>query len=275
MTNYISAPGAVTRVSASVERYDPGKGEGVLLPTDGSPGILCRQPALAAVGLETLLSGTTVDCEAVAGERGPEVSRILAVDFSTASPGTAFPAPAPFEEPMAAGADPAASGRRVRGIVKWFVPARGYGFLEPEDGSGDVFCHMSVVRALGQETLSQGAVVACEIMAGERGLQASRILSVEPPASGPVGAGPRRDAAGLRAGGAPAGEVLELPGTVKFHDPGRGFGFVAPDRGGHEVFVHASALERSGMADPLPGQRVPVRADRMPRGLRTTEIEPL
>ena len=175
MMKRVSAPGAGTRVSASVERYDPEKGEGVFLPTDGAPGILCRQPVLAAVGLETLLAGASVDCEAVAGEQGPEVSRILAVDFSAASPGTASVVPAPFEEPRAAGADPVASCRRVRGIVKWFVPAKGYGFLEPEDGSGDVFCHVSVVRASGRETLSQGAVVACEVVAGERGLQAREI----------------------------------------------------------------------------------------------------
>ena len=101
MMKRVSAPGAGTRVSASVERYDPEKGEGVLLPTDGSPGILCRQPVLAAVGLDTLLAGASVDCEAVAGEQGSEVSRILAVDFSAASPGAAPVVPAPMEDEAA------------------------------------------------------------------------------------------------------------------------------------------------------------------------------
>ena len=68
---------------------------------------------------------------------------------------------------------------------------------------------------------------------------------------------------------------LELPGTVKFYDPVRGFGFVVPDAGGREVFVHASVLLRSGLADLQQGQRVLVRAESVPRGLHATEIEPI
>ena len=59
------------------------------------------------------------------------------------------------------------------------------------------------------------------------------------------------------------------------HNPARGFGFVVPDEGGREVFVHSTVLFRSGMTDMLPGQRVFVRAESVPRGLQATEIEPL
>ena len=275
MTNYISAPGAVMRVSATVERYDPERGEGVLLPVGGSPGILCRQPAVAAVGLATLLAGSAVDCEAAEGEHGAEVSRILAVDFSAAPPGMAPVHRTPMEQPASTSPHPEPSGHRVRGIVKWFLPDKGYGFLEPADGAADVFCHLSVVQASGHDTLPPGAVVDCETVNGRRGLQASRILSVEPPTPGWVPARPRRDTDDRRGDGAPPAEAMDLPGTVKFYNPVRGFGFVAPDRGGPEVFVHASVLERSGMADPLPGQRVLVRAESVPRGLKATGIEPL
>ena len=68
---------------------------------------------------------------------------------------------------------------------------------------------------------------------------------------------------------------MDLPGTVKFYDPARGFGFVVPDAGGREAFVHASVLLRSGMTDLAPGQRVFVRAESAPRGLQATEIEPI
>ena len=232
MRNYTSPPGAGRRIRASVERYDPEEGHGVLVPGDGSPGIHCRRPALAAAGLDILLVGARVDCEVVEGEHGWEVWRIHAVDFSTASPGTASPvrAPAGACASPAPGAD--ASGRRVRGTVKWFMPAKGYGFLEPEDGSADVFCHLGVVRMCGRETLPQGAVVECEIVQAERGPQASRILSVEAPAPGAVHARARRDAPDHRADGASTAEVMETAGTVKFYDPVRGFGFVAPDGGG-------------------------------------------
>ena len=172
----------------------------------------------------------------------------------------------------------AASGRRLRAFVKWFLPVKGYGFLEPEDGSPDLFCHLSAVRASGHDTLPQGAAVTCEIVQGDRGPQVSRILAVEAPAAGPGPAdrgGPRRDPRDRvpRGEASPAAD-MRLPGTVKFYDPARGFGFVVPDNGGREVFVHSSVLLRSGMGDLQPGQRVSVRAEQTPRGLQATDIEP-
>lgn len=45
-------------------------------------------------------------------------------------------------------------------------------------------------------------------------------------------------------------------GTVKFYNSQKGYGFIAPDNGGNDVFVHASALERAGMSDLREGQKV-------------------
>ena len=285
MTHPYSNPGAGARISATVKWYNPAKAYGFLVSDDGSPDIYCRDTALAAVGLDTLLAGATVDCETVQGRRGPEVSRILAVDFSTASSRTASFAPVAGNGRMAAGpgivrasAAEAGPGRRIAALVKWFMPMKGYGFLEPEDGSPDVFCHLSAVEASGRDTLPQGAVVTCQIMPGDRGPQVSRILSVGPPTTGHGMAEPSQPFdtgyPGPRAG-APTSAVVDLPATVKFFDPARGFGFVVPDGGGREVFVHSSVLFRSGMTDLAPGQRVFVRAESVPRGLQATEIEPL
>ena len=285
MTYPFSNPGAGARISATVKWYNPAKAYGFLVPADGSPDIYCRDSALAAVGLDTLLAGATVDCETVQGQRGPEVSRILAVDFSTASTRTASFARVSGNGPTAsqpgigrAGAAEAGPCRRITALVKWFMPMKGYGFLEPEDGSADVFCHISAVEASGRDTLPQGAVVTCEIVPGDRGPQVSRILSVDPP---PAGHGPVDHSQSFDVrypepqAGAPTSAVVELPATVKFFDPARGFGFVVPDSGGPEVFVHSSVLFRSGMTDLQPGQRVFVRAESAPRGLQATEIEPI
>ena len=285
MTDPYSNSGPGARISATVKWYNPAKAYGFLVPEDGSPDIYCRDTALAAVGLDTLLSGATVDCETVQGRRGPEVSRILAVDFATASPQTASFAPVAGNGRMPAGpgigrAGPnePGPGRPIAALVKWFIPTKGYGFLEPEDGSSDVFCHISAVEASGRDTLPQGGVVTCEIAPGDRGPQVSRILSVDPPAAGH---GEAERSPSFDTGypgqqpGAPTSAVLELPATVKFFDPARGFGFVVPDAGGPEVFVHSSIVFRSGMSDLAPGQRVFVRAESAPRGLQATEIEPL
>ena len=285
MTHPFSSFNAGARTSATVKWYNPAKAYGFLVPADGSPDIYCRDSALAAVGLDTLLAGATVDCETVQGQRGPEVSRILAVDFSTASTQTASFARVPGNGRMAA--EPgigqartaeAGPGRRITALVKWFMPMKGYGFLEPEDGSADVFCHISAVEASGRDTLPQGAVVTCQIAPGDRGPQVSRILSVDLPPTehAPADRDQSFDVCYPEPqAGTPTSAVLELPAMVKFFDPARGFGFVVPDGGGREVFVHSSVLFRSGMTDLAPGQRVFVRAESVPRGLQATEIEPI
>ena len=273
------------RISATVKWYDPAKGYGFLEPPDDSPDdspdIFCRKPALVAVGLDVLLAGATVDCETMQGHRGPEVSRIRAVDFSTASPNPAAGNASRAERPGPAQAAAPVSSRRIRALVKWFTPDKGYGFLEPEDGSADVFCHVKDLQAAGHETLPEGAAVTCEIVPGDKGPQVSRILDIDVPAARRDGATNGRPGRGPRPGrpDAARAEAVEvspaMQGTVKFYDAARGYGFVVPDGGGREVFVHASVLVPSGLGDLQPGQRLRVRAEEVPRGLQATEIEPI
>ena len=277
MTNPPSGPGAGTRITATVKWYDPAKGFGFLVPDDGSSDIYCRESALTAVGLATLLPEAAVACETATATRGPEVSRILSIDFSTAAPRTASLARPAANGQIAAGPDVSAvSDRQTRAVVKWFDADKGYGFLEPEDGSADLFCHLTAVQASGRDTLLQGAAVTCGIVQGDRGPQVSRIFSVEAPIGGPADNNRAFDPRypGPPAGGPPS-PVMELPGAVKFFDPMKGFGFVVPDSGDAEVFVHSSVLFRSGMTDLEPGQRVFVRVESVARGLQAVRIEPL
>ena len=64
------------------------------------------------------------------------------------------------------------------GTVKWFNATKGYGFIEPEDGSKDVFVHISAVERVGLGTLREGQRVAYEIKAGRDGKSAAENLSV-------------------------------------------------------------------------------------------------
>ena len=59
------------------------------------------------------------------------------------------------------------------GTVKWFNPAKGYGFIEPEDGSRDVFVHISAVERAGLATLQEGRKVSFELVAGRNGKMAA------------------------------------------------------------------------------------------------------
>ncbi len=64
------------------------------------------------------------------------------------------------------------------GRVKWFNASKGFGFIEPEDGSKDVFVHISAVEQAGLATLQEGQRVEFEIVPGRDGRQSAGGLSV-------------------------------------------------------------------------------------------------
>ena len=55
------------------------------------------------------------------------------------------------------------------GTVKWFNPAKGYGFIMPSDGQKDVFVHISAVERAGLSTLNEGQTVQYELARGNNG----------------------------------------------------------------------------------------------------------
>ncbi|WP_374593389.1 cold-shock protein [Aquabacterium sp.] len=61
------------------------------------------------------------------------------------------------------------------GTVKWFNDAKGFGFIEPEQGGGDVFAHFSAIQMDGFRTLKQGSRVSFELIQGPKGLLAQNI----------------------------------------------------------------------------------------------------
>ncbi len=64
------------------------------------------------------------------------------------------------------------------GTVKWFNAAKGYGFIEPEDGSKDVFVHISAIERAGLSSLSEGQKVSYELQPGQNGKSSAENLSV-------------------------------------------------------------------------------------------------
>jgi CspA family cold shock protein len=82
------------------------------------------------------------------------------------------------------------------------------------------------------------------------------------------GGAPRRSAPA-----APTGPVEDLTGTVKWYNPAKGFGFIAPDDGGRDVFVHRSALERARLPDLQEGQRVQIGVTQGMKGREVATIE--
>ncbi len=131
----------------------------------------------------------------------------------------------------------------ITAVVKWFNPTKGFGFVQPTDGSPDAFMHVSVVERSGHNSLPQGATIVCDLCAGQKGPQVAAVHRV---ASMPEAPPPHDE----------GGEASEVDGTVKFYNGEKGFGFVVPDGGGKDVFVSARVLERAGIRDLEPDQRL-------------------
>ena len=64
------------------------------------------------------------------------------------------------------------------GTVKWFNPTKGYGFIEPADGSKDAFVHISAVEQAGLTTLNEGQKVEFEVVPGQNGKSSAENLKV-------------------------------------------------------------------------------------------------
>lgn len=160
--------------------------------------------------------------------------------------------------------DDATTGRRIDGTVKWFNAAKGFGFVTPGDGSPDAFLPMACVRRAGYSEVREGAAIACEVGAGAKGPLVVNVLTID---NGPAGSASRP--AGP-AGGARPGQRLD--GAVKWFEPDKGYGFVSPDGGGKDVFVHINALHRSGVAALGPGQRVRMDVVEGRKGLEADRI---
>ncbi len=64
------------------------------------------------------------------------------------------------------------------GTVKWFNPTKGFGFIEPSDGSKDAFVHISAVERAGLNSLNEGQKVSYEIQAGQNGKSSAENLSI-------------------------------------------------------------------------------------------------
>ena len=64
----------------------------------------------------------------------------------------------------------------AQGTVKWFNNQKGYGFITPEGGSGDVFVHHSAIQGEGFKTLNEGDRVQFDIVRGPKGDQAANVV---------------------------------------------------------------------------------------------------
>lgn len=200
---------------------------------------------------------------------------------------------------------------KISGKVKWFNAVKGFGFVSPDDNSGDVFLHLSCLRQAGFESIDEGSTLLLEVARRPKGMQAVRVLSVDTSTASPsaggmggsmgsprpprpprfggdrFGGGDDRFGGGDRFGGNDRGgfggdHAPKFPSVVaqgdffeakvKWFNAVKGYGFVSRGDGQQDIFVHMEVLRREGIQELQPGQSVRIRVGQGPKGPQVAEI---
>jgi CspA family cold shock protein len=141
-----------------------------------------------------------------------------------------------------------------KGVVKFFNPQKGFGFIVRDDGGEDVFVHISAVEQAGLTDLADGQPLEFTLVDRGGRISATNLrIEGEPmpversggAGAGAGGGGPQRQLTGEKASG-----------TVKFFNAMKGFGFIQRDDGQPDAFVHISAVERAGIPTLNEGDRL-------------------
>jgi CspA family cold shock protein len=159
-------------IDATVKWFSGEKGFGFVELGNGGGDAFLHINTLRTTGHETVAPGAKLRVQVGQGPKGSQVTAVLEVDASAAP--EAAPRSAPRGGGGGRGRGPVDTSNAVDlgGVVKWFNPDKGFGFVTGADGLKDVFVHISVVEAAGLGSLAEGQEVSMQVVETSKGREA-------------------------------------------------------------------------------------------------------
>lgn len=152
---------------------------------------------------------------------------------------------------------------RIEASVKWYNPAKGYGFLIRKGRADDIMIHFSTLDAIGCAYVKEGDRVLCEVTSGKSGLYVVRVIEVK------FESFEMRSLSSFftsRLIPVDLESLEEIEGTIKWYNPVKGYGFIIPDGDTREIFLHSTILRHAGYKTLEPGTRVLAKVFHSERG---------
>ena len=262
----------------TVRWFNAEKGFGFIEPDQGGDDVFVHFSAIVDEGgFRSLEEGQRVDYDPTPGQRGMQAENVRPESGGPRrrSGGEDRRDRAPHDRGQHEGGQRdrgqrgggGRGGIVVQGTVARYDGDRGFGFVVPDD----VFVHASAVRGGGG--LAEGDRIEFELVAGDRGLQAEgvRVLSAGRSGGDRWGGGEPRRGGGRQPDRRSGGQDT-VQGTVQWFNPTKGFGFIAADDTGEDVFVHASEVVDGVLEE---GERVEFSRVAGERGLSAVGVRPL
>ena len=158
---------------------------------------------------------------------------------------------------------------RVSGLVKWFDPVKGFGFVVSDAGGPNILLHVNVLRNFGQNSVAEASRIVVDVQNTERGVQALEVLTLEPPEG--IEDEPLGDLSDVELSKI---EQLPLePARVKWFGNGKGFGFANIFGQNEDIFLHVEVLRRFGLSDLQPGEALAIRVIDGKRGKMAAAVQ--
>ncbi len=150
----------------------------------------------------------------------------------------------------------------VKLYLKWFNGTKGFGFVVPEDESFDAFIHVTSLQETGLHSIGEGAILMCTLFDGPKGKQVKDVVEIIEP--GEVNLMPKVVS---------EDGTATMGGLVKWYKPEKGFGFIIPDDGMKDIFIHKTLLGKLDIENLEAGQRVRVTLRAVDKGREAVDIK--